>query len=157
MSEQNGKPRTLDLGTIEADPKKLQDGVWFEVWRNPDTSIDGKPVKEPTEGPCVLVVPAGLRLIRIREEEQRPYRERLDAGVATDEDLRKIQGRVLGRAAFRGCHNLEAEGKPIVWSEEKAIELMTDLRWTRLREFVEAAASNRAATAAREEVEAKGN
>lgn len=148
----------FDLGTIEVDPIKLRDGVWFEIWRNQDATIGGRPVAEPgDEKACVLVVPYGLAFDRVRDEERRPFFEKLNAGTVTDEEARAIHGRALARAVFRGLRNLSINGVQVVWSEAKAVELMTDLRWKHLREFVEAAAANRAATAAREEAQAKGN
>lgn len=147
----------FDLGTIEADPKKLADGVWHEIWREPDTSIDGKVVAEPTDGPCVLIVPYGIAYERVMEEEQRPYLERIRERKLTDDDRRKILGRVLARAVFRGCVNITVSGEALKWTEEKAAELMADDRWIRLREFVIRKAGDRKASAAREEAQALGN
>ena len=149
--------RTLDLGSVEADPRKLAEGSWFELWREPDTSLEGKVVAGPTDGPCVLIVPYGIAYERALDEERRPFLERLRERKATDEDLRTIQGRALARAVFRGCVNLSIGGEGVVWSESKAIELMTDERWIRLRELVTRKAADRAASAAREEEQAKGN
>ena len=155
MSENNGK--TLDLKAVEVDPARLTGGSWFEVWREPDGSLDGRVVDKATEGPCVLIVPYGIAYDRVRDEELRPYAERLRAGKVTDEDIRGINGRVLGRTTFRGCQNLQIGGEPVVWSEAKAIELMTDDRWIRLRELVQRKAADKAAAAAREEAQASGN
>jgi len=147
----------FDLGSVEADPKKLAEGSWFEIWREPDTSIDGKPVKAPTDGPCVLIVPYGIAYERAVDDARRPFLERLRERKVTDDDLRQIQGQALGRAVLRGLANIAVGGEVLVWSEAKAIELMSDERWIRLREFVQRAAGNRAAAAAREEEQAKGN
>jgi hypothetical protein len=43
------------------------------------------------------------------------------------------------------------------WSEEKAIEMLTSLRWDLLRRFIEAAAANEHAMLAREEELLTGN
>jgi hypothetical protein len=147
----------FDLGTVEADPRKLREGVWHEIWREPDSSIGGRPVVAATDGPCVLIVPYGLAYERALDEERRPFLERLRERKASDEDLRQIQGRALARTVFRGCVNISIGGEVVAWSEAKAVELMTDERWIRLREFVAMTAGNRAAAAAREEETAKGN
>jgi hypothetical protein len=148
----------LDLGTVEADPKKLNEGSYFEIWREPDASINGRPISEPqADKAWVLVVPFGIAYERALDDARRPFAERLRTKTVTDDDLRKIQGQALARSTFRGCGNISMRGEAVVWSEAKAVELMTDERWIRLREFVMWAASNRAASAAREEEEAKGN
>jgi len=148
----------FDLSTVEADPKKLSGGSYFEIWREPDASISGKPVSEPpADKPWVLVVPFGIAYERALDEARRPFSERLRTRSVTDEDLRKIQGQALGRTTFRGCGNLAVKGETVTWSEAKAVELMTEERWIRLREFVVWAAGNRAASAAQEEEQAKGN
>ena len=159
MSEGNGKLRTFDLGTIEADPKKLSEGSWFEIWREPNGTLDARAVDRPTENGCVLIVERGIAYDRVRDEELRPYRDRINVGPPlTDDEVRRLNGRVLGRASFRGCHNLAMPGgEVIVWSEARAIELMTDDRWIRLRELVQRKQEDKAAAAKREEAQATGN
>jgi hypothetical protein len=147
----------LDLKKIEADPAKLRDGVWYEVWFTPERTIDGKPIPEPGEVPCVLIVPYGIAYDRAQDEERRPFLDKIRAGTITDDELRTIAGRVLGRTVFRGMRNISVGGEVIAWSESKAIELMTDTRWIRLREFAESAARNRAAAAMCEEAQAVKN
>lgn len=150
----------LDLTTIEADPEKLRDGVWYEIWRLPDTSIAGKPVpgNEPPDGKaCVLVVPLGLAYERAFDKEREPHREEIRGGHATEELLNAIAGRTLGRVVLRGWTNIGKGTEEIVYSEKAAIDLMTDQRWIRLREFVESAARDRSGARAHEEEQAKGN
>lgn len=156
MSESNGKA-VFDLRTVAVDPARLTGGSWFEVWREPDGSLEGRVVDQLADAPAVLIVPYGIAYDRVRDEELRPFAERLRAGKMSDEDVRAINGRVLGRTTFRGCHNLQIGGEPVVWSEAKAIELMTDDRWLRLRELVQRKAADKAASAAREEAQASGN
>lgn len=149
----------LELNTIKLDPAKLSAGSWWKVWREPDGSIGGEPVYEAKVGdsPAVLVVPQGIAYERVQEEERKPHLEAIRLQVATDDTKRDIYGRTLGRAVLRGWRNLTVGGALLPWSEAKAIELMTDEKWSALREFVGAAAKWKAAAAAREEEQAAGN
>ena len=149
----------FDLASVEADPKLLRDGVWFEIWREPDTTIGGRALRDGPlpDKPCVLIVPLGFAYQRALEEAREPYLERLRARAATDADMDAMQGQALAKAVFRGMVNLSVGDEVLAWTEAKAAELMTDPKWIRLREFVQAAAMLKAVTAAREEAQASKN
>ena len=150
--------RTLELRSIAADTRKLNEGAWFELTADRTNKvIDGVPVPGPTDGPCILVVPFGIAYSRAMEEARRPFLERLREKVETNQDAITITGQALARAVFRGCVNLTIDGQAVVWTEQKAVELMTDQQWVWLRECVERKAGERAPYAAREEEQAKGN
>lgn len=147
----------LDLDGVRMDPTKLRNGNWWAIWKELDLSISGKPMSGPNDGPCVLVVPQGLAWERALDAAREPFLERIREGKLTEEESRTIQGKALAKAVFRDCRNLSIRGEPIVWSEEKAIELMTDPQWLSLQEFVLVASRHRAASAAREEAAAAKN
>jgi hypothetical protein len=147
----------MDLLGIKVDPAKVAGGVWWSIWREPDNRIGGKSVDDPGEGPALLIVPALTAYERALDDARRPHLYEIREGKVSDAVLRKIQGEALGRAVLRGWRGLVVGGQPLPWSEDKAVELMTDDAWLSLREFVQSAANWRAALAAQEVAKAAGN
>jgi hypothetical protein len=147
----------MDLLGIKVDPAKVLGGVWWSIWREPDNRIGGKPVDEPGDGPAVLIVPTLTAYERALDDARRPHLYEIREGKVADKTLRKIQGEALGRAILRDWRGITVGGHPLPWSEEKAVELMTDEAWLTLREFVQTAAQWRAALASQEVAKAAGN
>ena len=147
----------LDLKRIEVDPQRLRSGVWHQIQYEADGSLGGWPCAPDADVPRLLIVPFGMAYARAIEDEQRAVLDRLRERKVSDDEKREMSGRVLARTTFRGCANIVVDGQPLEWSEAKAVEMMTDLRWAIFRDFVEAMATNKAAAIKREEEQAKGN
>lgn len=148
----------LDLSTVKLDVAKLERGCWWEVHRADDGSIAGKVVDEPSaDATALLIVPAGLAYERALDEAREPFLDKIRDKSIDDDTRRKIMGEALGKAVLRGWRNLTMHGKPLEWSEQQAIELLSGLAWSSFYEFVQWAASVRAAAAAKEEAAAAGN
>lgn len=149
----------FDLDSVELDPAKLHGGVYWHVWRESDGGISGKPVPAAPEAkPWMLIVPGGFALERALDEERRMFVDRLrSGGKLTDEESLGVFARAYARAVLRGWGNMARGGHVIPYSQEKAVELLLDDRWRRVREFVVRAAQDLAAAAAREEEQAAGN
>jgi len=148
---------SFDLSRIEVDPAKLRDGVWFKIWLTQAGTLDGEVCAAEAEVPRVLIVPFGAAFERTLEEERRPIIGKVRDRTVTDEELRVTMGRALARATFRGCANINVSGAALQWNEAKAIEVMTDPRWSIFHDFVHLAASQKGAAIKREEEQAKGN
>lgn len=148
----------FDLSSVKLDPVKLERGTWWEVFRTADGRIDGTYVETPDpDKPAMLIVPAGIAYERALDEAQEPYLSAIRDGKLSDVDRLKIQGQALSRSVLRGWQNISMRGEPIVWTEDKAAELLCDAAWQSLHDFVIGAARIRAAAAAREEDAAAGN
>lgn len=148
---------SFDLGTIAVDPRKLEQGVVWEVHREPDGSIGGRPVPKPTGNACLLIVPFGLAYERARDAAQQPFVHLDRAGRMTDDERLQVLATALGKATLRGMWNVVLGGKPVEWTEATGIELLADKKMLSLREFVMRAAGSRAALLADEEEQAAGN
>jgi hypothetical protein len=146
----------FDLGQIAIDPAKLQ-GVWWQVHREPDGTIGGRAVPEPTEEGCLRIVPMGREYDEALEKAREPYLAAIRAGRVTDEEGRKILGDALAAAVLVDWRNLKARGEPVSYSREKAAEMLADNQWLLLREFIIRAAQHRGALLAENEEAAKGN
>ncbi len=148
---------SFDLGTVAVDPKKLEQGVVWEVHREPDGSIGGRPVPAPTENACLLIVPFGLAYERARDAAMQPFIHLDRAGRMTDDERLQVLATALGKAVLRGMWNIVHGGSPVEWTEAAGIALLADKKMLSLREFIMRAAGSRAALLAHEEDEAAGN
>lgn len=148
----------FDLNSVRVDPAKVAGGVWWRIWRSDDGYLLGAPCAADSTDPRLLIVPIGVAFERAREEEQRPFLDRIRAKTITDDDLRDIDGRALARTVWRGSANLGSKSNgPWTWTEDGAAALLNDPGMLPLRRFVERVAGNLAAAAAEEEAQAQGN
>lgn len=148
---------SFNLDGIAIDLKKLEHGVIWEVHREPDGSIGGRPVPAPTANACLLVVPFGAAYERARDAAMAPFVHLDRSGRMTEPERRQVLAEALGRAVLRGMWNFVRAGKPIDWTEQRGIELLSDPEMLSLREFVQRAAGHRAALLAHIEEESSKN
>lgn len=146
----------MRLETLEVVPALLVTGVWWDI----EESVTCDPRTQPhaTHG-CVLVVPYGDDYDRVVAELRTAYAVeiRANAGRAPENIASEIRGQALGRSVLKGWSNLELDGKPLDYSAERAVELMSATKWKHLRDRVEAAASTERAVRVQEEQRAAGN
>ena len=147
----------FDLASVKVDGDKLHNGVWWEVHREPDGTIGGTVVQNPTDNGCLLIVPMGSVYERALEEARKPYLPLIRADRITDEDARDIMATALSAAVLRDWCNILVQGKPLPYSQEQARQLLAAEQWLALREFVIRAAQHRGSVLALEEEQAKGN
>lgn len=147
----------FDLGSVAIDPRKVRDGVWWEVFREADATISGVVVPAPTEKGCLLIAPMGTAYQRAFEEAQRPILPLIREGRATEQELRDVLAQALAGNVLRDWRNLSIGGQDTPFSIDKAREVLACERWSTLTEFVLQAAKHRGALLAAEEEQAQGN
>lgn len=147
----------FDLGRVEIDPKKLETGVWWSIYRDSDGGLAGRIVKEPTEDGCLLIRPMGTEYERKVEEVREPYLAAIRAGRVTDDESVKLLAMSLAGTVLADWRNISIQGEPVPYSVQKAVELLSDKRWLSLREFVVQAGQRRAAVLAELDRQAEGN
>ena len=75
-----------------------------------------------------------------------------------DAITRRTRARAMARSSLRGWANWEDDdGKPIAYSPEAAMDLLSKREWCLLLDFVQNASFNIDAILAREEADALGN
>lgn len=146
----------MDISKLAVDVALMTGGVWWDYLTRMPCDDRAKP---HASNLCFLVVPLGDEYRRAYEEACQPYREELRRGKGKlplgMHD--KARGMALGQATLKGWANLYENGAALPYSEERAVEFMSDPKWCLVRDFVERAAQNEAAVMAAEESEAKGN
>jgi len=148
----------FDLDSVAIDAQKAKGGVWWELRRESSGHIRGVVVKEPTANGCVLIAPLiGIRYERALDEARRPYLSKINDGQLSEEDFRKIQAAAMADCVLLDWRNISSAGVEISYSKQKAYEMLADIRWTALFDFVDSAARNRASILLNEEVDARGN
>lgn len=152
---------SFDLQSVAIDTRKLVDGVIWEVYRDTDGSLAGRVVKAPTDQGCVHIIPMGADYERVYGELLRPILPALRVpALAQDERdrmTREVEAQALAKTVLRGWWNITVKGEPVTWSEAKATELLSDPRWSSLREFIVLAGRHKGCLLEQEEEQAKGN
>ena len=158
----------MKLSSQRLCPERLHGGVWWDY--ETKTACPGN--KPHLTNPCFRVIPAvASRLAVALAEEQRPHIEVLrkpspdeNASFMERDDYRRnvnaitrrTRAAAIVRTTLVGWTGLEDDdGSPIEFSIEKAREILSDLGYTQILEFVESAAMS--VDAAREEAEAAKN
>lgn len=145
----------MRLSDHEIDPAKLG-GVWWDF-----TTLSTCPgnVPHPTNG-CFLIVPmlGNEAFTKLYSALQLPHAGTLRS-KDTPEDAaqairRTIWATAMAKAVLRGWANWD--DLP-AFNEAKAVEILTDIRWLIVSEFIARACGENRAALAREEEQAKGN
>lgn len=147
----------FELSKVEVDTAKLEAGVWWSVYRDPDGGIGGQVVKEPTSDGCLLIRQMGTAYERALERAREPYLAAIRAGRLTEPEQLAIQAKALAGTVLADWRNITSRGELLPFSVEKAEELLADKRWLAIREFVVRAAQHRGSVLAELEEQAKGN
>lgn len=138
------------------DPKKARDGVWFSVTAGSFSALSG-----PVDGElCVLVGRWHSQKHRAaKAKAYEPHMRDLQRGEMRAEVLERIEAEAMADAVLLGWANLtEAdETTPIVYSRDKAIELLCDPAVYEFRQFVIDAANIHRSFAADAIASAEGN
>lgn len=88
----------------------------------------------------------------------RAVREANGRGRVAPDVLERITNEVTAEAVLVGWDGLEdAAGKPVPWSREKALEILTDEKFRKVRQFVQEAAGDAVAYRAQAREEIRGN
>lgn len=151
-----------DLLGIAIEPKLL-DGVWWDITDALQRVGHAYPCtdrNQPTPGrACVLLVPMGEDYRRAVHDLQRPHllTIRANKGVVPPEVFDAVRPHALARAVLRGWSGLTLGGSEVPYSQEKAIEILSDKRLELFTRLIENCASNDAALLAQEEEQAQGN
>jgi hypothetical protein len=137
------------------DPKKLE-GVWWDYERKSTC-----PGNRPTPGAgCLLIVPmVGNDAFHNALDERMTRHSGTLRDKVTPEDVkRKIrQAAWAESAAGRILRGWAGWDDMPTFTEAKAVELLTDIRWKAVAEFVVMASNSIDAALLREEEQAKGN
>lgn len=151
----------FDLSAGKLDAKRIADGIWWSIRRDPVLGFDGDrlPGKPTEEVPAVLIRPIGdaIEWQRALEEAQRPYRVEIREGRLSPDLQRKTVAEAMARVLWRDCVNLTRDGQPFTWTEQDAAKLLAAPEWLQFHEFIYRKASDRAALHQDEEVRASGN
>jgi len=151
----------LELSGIKVDTQKLDKGAWWVV-RMEGGELIGNPVDKPKDDDAaLLIVPSGYAFERQSEREREPHLTKLRGGDLSDSErdslMNKITGTAVAKKILRGWQNITVNGEAVIWTEEKATELLVQREWKFLLDFCLAAAGHRQATLAAQEAEAAGN
>jgi hypothetical protein len=150
----------LDLNPTRIDPLKSRDGTYWalSVDRSTGTFLADLVDAPPADKGWIRVATPGIQYERAYMEAQEPFRDRIRDGSLTDEERTRIEGTAIALGGvLREWGNIGLGANAIPYSEEKAVSLLSDVRWTNFRQIIWTVASNRAALRARELEDAKGN
>lgn len=147
----------FELNQVRVDVSKLEGGVWWSVYRDPEGGIGGQVVKEPTEDGCLLIRQMDTAYERALERAREPYLAAIRAGRLTDDERVAIQAKALAGTVLVDWRNFTGGGKPVPFSVEKAEEILADKQWLAIREFVVRAAQHRGSVLAELDEQAQGN
>ena len=143
----------MKLRNIRKDAGKSLGGVWWDFER-------GDRVDTPNDKLCLLIAEDGNPQHRDAEARLRLqfYTELRAGGERAKAAYKQISARARAEAILLGWANMEDDdGTPIVYSVEKAAELLLDETLWGLGRFVEDVSRAASIYSADQEVKAKGN
>lgn len=102
------------------DPVKTEQGIPVEFEVNEDGTV-----------PTIMLARAGAGNKKFTQELERvrkPHQRRIDAGLVSDEEMETFFLKTFAKVAITGWQNVnDEEGKPLPYSYENALNLITEL------------------------------
>lgn len=121
----------LDLNTVRAVPDLLENGVWWN-FETKSRCADNKP---HVSDACLLIAYGGFRfnaaIDRVRGENILEIR----AGKLSEKKLKQMTAQAM-LVILRGWVNITVNGLPFEYSEENALEILTNDEWSFIRSFI---------------------
>lgn len=116
------------LETFGVDEKRVKGGVWHVIEANAHYPVD-----ESEIGDRSAVLIGSTDNPQYRKAIQRmilPYRKR---GEVNDEIQESVAARALAEVILLGWRNWQVGGVELPYSKDKAIEILSDVKWVRLK------------------------
>ena len=119
----------MDLKTLRVDSKKIANGVWCDIGGGTELLI------------ARWNNPAYIKALMKANE---PYKNKYKANALSEKQNKELLTDVIVETILLGWNNLKSDGVEIVYSREKAAELLNDDELIDFRELVVSLAQDEA-------------